>query len=372
MPQRPGKKKLTTKRAPVREARAPKKKPAPPAYMPDGFVAALKKKGAKKLDTKKLLAALQEAGVAPEPGVGAYLDAKVTANRYGIPLPTELQALFTVADALAIEDVKLPSYRYLRAAPQGWEIPGPAPGEPLLTTFMRRFEWNAFSNMQLWEHFAGVVCIGWGGGGDDRVYAAMHEHDGAAPVFIMDHETAALDGCISRSVSNYLRTQLDPKTAAVPATERSLVLEPEHRNKYLPPEGPLRLWPPFLERRSRWIVAALAFGDAKEVAAQLKEAEPRCFDAEGELPDVSKNVPLAMYWLFRTFFLGETDLFDAAHKAAILNPSPLVRSTAQIVKARWASTDATSRLVQMRSAMKDLSPPRKGVWARSGYQAEQL
>jgi hypothetical protein len=372
MPQRTGKKNLTAARAPVREARAPKKKAAPPPYMPDGFVAALKKKGAKKLDPKKLLAALEKAGVAPEPGVGAYLDAKVTANRYGIQLPTELRALFAVADELAIEDVKLPSYRYLRAAPQGWEIPGPAPGEPLLTTFMRRFEWNAFSNMQLWEHFAGVVCIGWGGRGDDRVYAAMHERDGAAPVFIMDHETASLDGCVARSVSNYLRTQLDPKTAAVPAAERSLILEPEHRNKYLPPEGALRLWPPFLERRSRWIVAALAFGDAKEVAAQLKLVEPRCFDAAAELPDVSKNVPLAMYWLFRTFLLGESDLFEAAHEGASLNPSPLVRSTAQIVKARWGSADASSRLVQMRSAMKDLSPPRKAVWARSGWSPEEL
>ena len=348
-----------------------RKKLTPP-FVPDGLLAALKKKGAKKVNPKKLLAALAEANVAPEPGVGAFLDSKVTANRYGIPLPAEAQKLFALADEWAIEDVKFASYKYLRAAPQGWEIPGPTAGEPLFATFMRRFEWNAFSNMQLWEHFAGVACVGWVGGGEDRAYVALREHDGRAPVFVMDHETAELSGCIARSLGNFLRVQCNPKDATVPATERSLVLDPEHRKKYLEPEGPLRAWPVFLERRARWIVAALAFGDAREVATHLEAKESKCFDAARELPDAAQNEAIAMYWLLRAFLLGETDHFEAAHKGALSNPSPLVRSAAQITRARWASTDASSRLVQMRTAMKDLSAPRKPNWARSGWQAEDL
>jgi hypothetical protein len=311
---------------------------------------------------KKLTRALRENGVQPEPGVGPFIPSKETARRYGIALPGEVRHLFEIADTWALEDVAWKNATYLRAAPAGWEVPS-ADVDELFATFWQRFEWNVFGNMQLWEHLAGVVCIATHES-DGRFYAAMFETDGGdAPVFYMDHETAALVGCVAPCVSSFLRVQM--KDDDVPARERKLVAKPEpwdreHGSTYLPAAAsqPLHEWPPFLACRSEWIIAALCFG-AREAAVHLKKPEVTHFDAKNELARLATSAPLALYWLLRAFLLEESDVFGEAEKQAKTNPSPLVQSVAKATRLRWSSRDPKSSLVARRKEVAKLALPRK-------------
>ncbi|HEY2367386.1 MAG TPA: hypothetical protein VGH87_13415, partial [Polyangiaceae bacterium] len=103
------------------------------AYFPKGLVSALAARKVPEV-TKK---------------TQAFIQSRETEKRYGW-VPSEVKDLLEVADEWLIEKAKWKNARYLRAEPGGWEIPAATKGEPLFATFLARFEWNVFGNMQLW------------------------------------------------------------------------------------------------------------------------------------------------------------------------------------------------------------------------------
>jgi hypothetical protein len=327
------------------------------AYLPKGFVSVLR--------ARKVPAVTK--------ATPAFIKARETEKRYGW-LPSEVKELFKVADKWLIEKAKWKNAQYLRAGPDGWEIPTVTKGEPLIATFLRRFDWNVFSNMQLWEHFAGVMTIAVHQS-DGRFFAGMVERgDGTSPVFYMDHETAHVEGCVSDSVRHFVMIQMD-NGANIDPDICKLVLKPEPWDRaegegYLPRNLRLRHWAPFLAARADWIVAALAFG-AKEATNHLEAPEVTCFDAKVELPLVASSEALALYWLMRSFLLSERDWFDEAAKVASTNASPLVASCIELLRERWAEPKPESVLVKARDGLARAATPKKPKWA-SGFDRKDL
>ena len=297
-------------------------------------------------------------------GQAPFVTARVNRERYGFPLPKEVSALLDVADALAIEDVKMEDFRYCRVAPEGWEMPAPVKDEPYVSTVVKRFDWNVFSNMQLWEHLAGLMPLGWDGG-DSRYEVSTVSNP--AHVFWMDSETAQLYGPVANSLSNFLATHLG-ETKSIPEVDRKLSLSPSHWSRdddelsYLPRNVPLRAWPPFLAARSEWLIAELVFNDSAE---QRKQPEVSCFDFKTEVKLVAKNEPLALYWLLRSFILEEQDVFDETASKTRIFPSQLVTSTIEVCERAWKKTAKESSLVKAREHVKDQAKGlRKAKWTK--------
>jgi hypothetical protein len=327
------------------------------AYLPKGFVSVLR--------ARKVPAVTKK--------TKPFIKARETEKRYGW-LPSEVKELLKVGDKWLVEKAKWKNARYLRAEPDGWEIPTATKGEPLLGTFMRRFDWNVFSNMQLWEHFAGVMTIAVHESSGRFLAARVERGDGTSPVFYMDHETARIEGCVSDSVRHFVMIEMD-NDVNIPEEIRKLVLKPESWDRaedegYLPRDLRLRNWPPFLAARADWIVAALAFG-AKEAAHHLAAPEVRCFDAKIELPLVASSEALALYWLMRSFLLSERDVFDETAKRASENAPPLVASCIDVVRERWADPKPESVLVKARDGLARLDTPKKPAW-RAGFDRSEL
>jgi hypothetical protein len=326
------------------------------AYLPKGFVSVIR--------ARKVPAVTKS--------TPAFIKAREMEKRYGW-LPHEVKELAKVGDKWLLEKAKWKNARYLRAQPDGWEIPAATKDEPLLATFMRRFDWNVFSNMQLWEHFAGVITIAVHQS-DGRFLAGRVERgDGTSPVFYMDHETAHIEGCVSESVRYFVAIQMG-NDANLPEDWRRLVLKPESWDRregeaYHPRNLRLRHWAPFLAARADWIVAALAFG-AKEAKNHLEAPEVGCFDAKTELPLVAANEPLALYWLMRSFLLSERDVFDETAKRASENAPPLVASCIDVLRERWKDPKAESVLVKARKELASVKTPKKPAWPASIARSE--
>jgi hypothetical protein len=302
-----------------------------------------------------------------------FIKSRETEKRYGW-VPDEVKELAKVADKWLLEKAKFKNARYLRAELGGWEIPAANKNEPLLATFMARFDWNVFSNMQLWEHFAGVMTIAIHQSDGRFLAARVQRGDGTSPVFYMDHETAHLEGCVSDSVRHFVMVQMGNDVNMDPEIKK-LVLKPEPWDRtegegYLPRSLPLRHWAPFLAARADWIVAALAFG-ASEAKNHLDAPEVRCFDAKSELPLVSWSEALAMYWLMRSFLLSERDVFDEAAKIASDNPAPLVASSIELLRERWADPKPASSLVKARDGLAKLKTPKRPAWS-GGFDKKDL
>jgi hypothetical protein len=226
---------------------------------------------------------------------------------------------------------------------------------------MRRFDWNVFSNMQLWEHFAGVVTIAVHDSDGRFLAGRVERDDGTSPVFYMDHETARIEGCVAESVRDFVMIEMGDD-ANVPKETKKLVLKPESWDRgegegYLPRSLRLREWAPFLAARADWIVAALAFG-AGEAKSHLEAPEVRCFDAKVELPLVASSEALALYWLTRSFFLSERDVFEEAANVASADAPPLVASCIDVLR------DPGDALVKTRAALARLKTPKKPAWPR--------
>jgi hypothetical protein len=317
----------------------------------------------------ELLDALKKKGVASVKSGASFVSSEENARRYGFELPRDLRELFRLADTWAIEDVDLLNYEYLRVTDDGWELP--PPDENLLWTVMQRFEWNTFSNMQLWEHLAGLVTIG-RDDKDNRWFAGTASD--SAPVFWIDHEYGAfttgegderviVGGCVASSLKTFLRVTVGDNTVRDP--EHTLVRKPSHWDEdeldYLDPMTPLRAWPPFLAARSEWIIGAILYQDAD---SHLDAPAVRCFDAARELPLVSQNEPLALYWLLRTFLLREKELFSAALEEAEKKPTPLVSSAIAMLAPRFSDpNDAPGAMAQARSVIAGAKDaPREAAW----------
>lgn len=324
-------------------------------FLPDEFLEALKKKG-----------------VASAKKDVAFIASDENARRYGFPLPRDLRELLRLGETWAIEDVRLLNYRYLRVAPDGWELPPPA--DDLLWTVMQRFEWNTFSNMQLWEHLAGLMSIGWDDK-DNRWFASTVSE--SAPVFWIDHEHGAfttgegddrviIGGCVASSLKTFLRVAVGDTKVADP--EYTLVRKPSHWDEdeldYLDAEDagvPLRAWPPFLAARAEWIIGTILYQDAD---SYLDAPAVRCFDAARELPLVSESEPLALYWLLRTFLLRERELFAEAVQEAKKKPTPLVASTIAMLEPKLDEpNDAPGAFARARSVVAGANDaPRTPAW----------
>lgn len=319
------------------------------AYLPKGFVSVLR--------ARKVPAVTKK--------TPPFIKARETEKRYGGWLPSEVKELLKIGDKWLLEKAKWKNARYLRAEPGGWEIPAATKGEPLLATFMKRFDWNVFSNMQLWEHFACVTTIAVHQS-DGRFLAGRVERgDGTSPVFYMDHETAHIEGCVSDSVAHFVMVQMGNDANMDPEI-RELVSKPEPWDRaegkgYLPRKLRLRHWSPFLAARADWIVAALAFG-AAEAKNHFDAPEVRCFDAKTELPLVRSSEALALYWLMRSFLLSERDVFDEAAKVASDNPPPLVASCIDVLRERWKDAKPDSVLVKARTELARMKTPKKPAW----------
>lgn len=309
------------------------------AFVPDELLETLAKKGVRKTD-------------AP------LLPSEENEKRYGFPFPRDLRELFRLADEWAIEDVPLGSFRYVRAASRGWELPPPAPD--LLWTSMQRFEWSTSSNMQLWEHLAGLVSIG--RDHDESRWFASIASD-AAPVFWIDErygafttghgdDRAIVGGCVASSLKTFLRVAIGDSSVRDP--ERTLVKDPSRPGRdddidWLDPMVPLRAWPPFLAARSEWILGALLYEDA---ASHLDAPAVRCFDVDREIALVSESEPLALYWLLRSFLLREKDVFLRAAAEAKKRPTPLVASAIGMLEPRLDDpNDAPGALAKARSVV---------------------
>ena len=305
----------------------------------------------------------------------AFLDARETSRRYG-GLPREVKHLLALADRWELETAGWKNARYLRAEPDGWAMPAETKAEPLLATVMRRFDWNVFANMQLWEHFAGLVTIAVHQSSGRFSAALFEDDDGKTPVFYIDHETARIEGCVAASVRGFVAAMMGE--AKVPEAERRLVLTPEHWDRreddptdaYLSPTLPLRCWPRFLSRRADWIVSLLMFG-AADARSHLEAPEATCFDVKKEVDDITVNEPLALYWLMRSFLLEERDVFEEAVRLARKHRAPLVRSCAAVVRSRWDEPKADSSLIKARAALASLATPRRPAWSRP-YARSQL
>lgn len=333
-------------------------------FLPDELVKLLVRRKAPKVNRAKLTKLLKANGVKPDKTFGPFIPAKENLRRYGFPLPKEVRALLEIADTWAIEDFECVDFKYVRVAPEGWELPAKKPREPYFVTVLRRFEWNAFSNMQVWEHFAGLMSLGWDGG-DNRYFVSTIKSP--APVFWMDHEygTFQYGGCVARSLENFLRVQFGG-SGRVPANERTLSSKPSswEREKdgarYLEADGPLALWPPFLARRCHWIVGAI-LGHA----TGFDSPESACFDAKLEVPLAKTSEPLAMYWLFRSFYFADRDLFDEIVSLS-KNLSPLVESIGNVMQERWNAKPKESSLAAARSRLKrEKHAPRKAKFTRA-------
>ncbi len=289
-----------------------------------------------------------------------FVTSEDNVRRYGFALPKSLVALMKLADTWLIEDAKTKSFRYLRVAPGGWDLPLPVANEAYAVTVVKRFQWNTFSNMQLWEHFAGTMSLGWDAG-DNRYMVSTQSPE--APVFWMDHETAEMTNAIARSLENFLRVQVGDD-ARVPKIERTLVAAPSvwDREKddanYIEATVPLTSWPPFLSARADWLVGCLAFGEPQ----RLGRPEAFAFDFAKELPLVATREPIALYWMLRAYFFEERDVFDEAAPRA-RKISPLAKSFADLLEERWSASPKTSSLAKVRASLKKRKDlPRKAKW----------
>ena len=332
-------------------------------YLPDPFRAALKKAKAKPVDAEKLIQALAARDIPLREDQPPFLSAEMNRMLYGFALPKEVSALLDIADDIAIEDVKMKNFKYCRVAPEGWEMPTPVRTEPYLATVLKRFDWNTFSNMQLWEHLAGLMPLGWDGG-DNRYEVSTVSNP--AHVFWLDNETARIYGPVASSLSNFLAAHMGNED--IPKLERTLSRAPsswtraEDELEYLPRNVPLSSWPPFLAARSEWLIAQLCFADSKE---QRKHPEISQFDLKMELKLVSKNEPLALYWLLRSFILDEQDVFDEVASQTRTFPSLLVSSTVEVCERSWKLTAKESSLVQARTKLKaEANTLRKAKWPK--------
>ncbi len=319
--------------------------------------------GAPRAKTSVLEKRLREEGGKLDKKRGPFVTSKDNVRRYGFALPAPIVALLELADVYLIEDLapRMPTFRYLRVAPGGWELPIPEKGTPYAVTVARRFDWNTFSNMQLWEHLAGTMSLGWDRG--DNRYMVSTQSAGA-PVFWMDHETAEMTNAVASSLENFLRVQVGDDEGVVPEPERVLVRAPEiwdrekHDDSYLEPTVPLTSWPPFLSARADWLVGCVAFGSPE----RLGRDEAFAFDLDEELPLVGSREPLALYWMLRAYYLGEREVFDEVAPRAS-EVSPLARSFAEVIEERWDASPEVSKMSAVRAALakrKDL--PRKAKW----------
>lgn len=271
-------------------------------------------------------------------------------RRHGCALPTSLRQLLTLADKYPHTAIEGANFRFVRVGEGGWEMPVPIEGEAYARTIAQRFDWNTFSNMQLWEHFAGLQPLGWDR--DDNRFA-VSTIDEAAPVFWLDHETAELEGAVAPSLESFVRVQCG-ELAGVDERSRALVLEPSRWSReddghaYHARTGPLTSWPPFLAERAEWLVACAAFGSTE---GKTESPAVLCFDLERELPLVGRHEPLALYWLLRSYYLEERDVFDEVFGAARA-VSPFTASLAQLCEAQWNAGPRASPLSKMRQALK--------------------
>lgn len=362
--------KRTTAAAPPPAAKAKSKSlgTSQTEYLPAGFEKALARMKAPKVSDAILIKRLAEEGGKLDKKWGPFLKSDENVRRYGFALPKGLVDLLALADRYLIEDLseKMPSFRYLRVAPGGWEMPEAAKGATLIDTVVTRFDWNTFSNMQLWEHFAGTMSLGWDPG--DNRYMVATTYD-AAPVFWMDHETAEMAGCVASSLENFLRVQTGDDER-VPKNERALSRQPSHWERdndklaYLGlPEGvPLTAWPPFLSARADWLVAMMAFGGPESM---LEKPEVGCFDLARELPFLAAREPLALYWTLRAHFLDERDVFDQVAPRA-KEASPLAASLVEMLDARWKAPSAKRALLKKRK-----DAPRTAKWPK-GLSRDRL
>lgn len=326
-------------------------------FLPDGFSRALDRMGAPAVDVELLTSRLAKEGGTLDPAIGPFLPSAENLRRYGFALPKPLVALLDLADRVLIEDAssKMPSFRYLRVTPGGWELPAEIAGEPYVVTVAKRFDWNTFSNMQLWEHFAGTMSLGWDPG-DNRYMVSTVDDD--APVFWMDHETAEMSNAIASSLESFLRVQVG-EDEDVSERERALVRNPGAcGSKYLDTPGPLTAWPPFLSARADWMIGCLAFGAPE----RLDRPEVHAFDLGLELPLVGTSEPVALYWLLRTYYLEERDVFDeVAPRAA--GASPFTRSLAELLEERWRASPKNSSMAKVRAKLVgDERLPRKAAF----------
>lgn len=360
----PGKKPApaAAKRPAARAAAADK---APPPELEASFRA----RGAKPIDLVRLARRLEADGGVPDPDLGPYVPSAELARRYGFALPPPVRQLLDLADLLMIEDARTRSFRYARIAPGGWDLPPPQAGSSQAQAVCQRFAWNTFSNLQLWEHFAGCLTIG-SDRGDNRLVAATV--DDAAPVFWLDHETAELHGAIAPGLEPFLRVQLGQARAAS-AHHRALIIAPdtdaraEDGRAYLPRTGPLRAWPPFLSARADWMVAALAFGRLERLH---QRPEATAFDLERERSWLSRSEPIALAWLTRAFLLGLRDVFEEVVGAAAA-ASPLAASFAALYDERWSDPASDAPLARARAATRTERAALTAPWP-SGLPSGEL
>lgn len=330
--------------------------------LPHGLTLALEAQGIAPATDERIARRLSDEGGTPHPNEGAVIRARTLLARYGFALPRPLESLLEVADAFMLEDAKMPSLRFVRVAPGGWEPPPVVEGEELALTFIKRFDWNTFSNMQLWERFSGTAPLGWDPM-ENRFAVATTRPD--APVFWLNHETAEIHGAVA-SLEGFLRAQLGMD--GVSERERHLSLAPDVWSRdsdgleYLGDDGPLTAWPPFLSARADWIVACLKFGQPE---GMLERFEVQAFDLGKERESLGSSEPLALYWLLRSFFLDERDVFDEV-KLRASSASPLAASFARLCEARWSASPETSMMAKVRARLRGDAPRlRKPRWPRN-------
>jgi hypothetical protein len=341
-----------------------------PKALPKWFEGVMQSRNAVAATKARLEERLRKESGKPLPKTGSVITSADIRERYAFSLPDDVGALLEVADRFMIEDVEGKNFRFVRVAPGGWELPTPVDGEEYAVTVAKRFDWNTFSNMQLWEHFAGLMPLGWDRG-DNRYEVATT--CSAAPVFWLDHETADVFGAVAPSLHDFLQIQYGDE-AKYDERTRKLALEPGHWDRdedglaYHERTVPLAQWPPFLAARSEWIVAGMAFGSLE---GKDKLPEVGAFDLDHELPLVRESEPLALYWLMRAYYLEERDVFDEVGKSAS-KVSPLAASIARLCEARWNAKPKESAMAKVREQLRpEAKRLREAKWPK-GLQATDL
>lgn len=319
-------------------------------YVPEGLAQALKRKSARTVSREVLLKRLRDDGGTQEDEGdierwGPFIPSAENIRRYGFRLPQSVVGLLELADRYMIEDVTTPSFKYLRVSPGGWEMPGEKPGEELAITVAHRFEeWNTSSNLQLWEHLAGVMSLGRDKADNRYVVATTRE---TAPVFLLDRETCTLhDGAlVAPSLEMFLRAQFGDGEAGDLERQQRITNQPSAETSR---SGPLTTWPPFLAARSGWLASCMMFGEPGDF---WKSPDACAFDLATELPVIHKREPLALYWILRSFYLDEKDVFQEVKESAS-KASPLAASWARVCETRWNRAPSESMMIKVREKLR--------------------
>lgn len=171
----------------------------------------LEKSNIPNVNEVKILSDLEKIGakISFDPKYGSYLSSAEILRRYGNQIiPEDVLAVLKIADIWSLENAKTKNFRYLRLVAQGWELFEDTPYLPLIHALFSKFRGvSAFGNLQIWEHFGGLMTIGTDKE-DNRYFVSSI--DDQSSVFWMNHESESpgLNRWVCQNFSSFIKFQL--------------------------------------------------------------------------------------------------------------------------------------------------------------------